>query len=211
MSSTTARTSPRSSSRGRLVLAAMLPVIGLAQLGLARQDGAAYWLLLPALLVILTPGVMGFLILRRDAGNRIGWLLCAHAGLVGMAFGTPPESAGSTATLVVAQLTGGVWVLLYICLVMIGYLFPTGHFRNRRWRRWVLICLGGYALFLVGAASDPDSFHELYPGRDLPVTLLPTPISGVIGMIGLVLVVASLLGTVVCARLRLRDATGDER
>ena len=127
---------------------------------------------LPCLLVILTPGVMGFLVLRRDDRNRIGWLLCAHAALVGTAFSTPPETAGSTATLIIAQLSSGLWVLLYICLVLIGYLFPTGHTRNRGWRRWVQVCLAGYALFIVGAAGDPESFHEIYPGRDLPLTVL---------------------------------------
>ncbi len=46
-------------------------------------------------------------------------------------------------------------MLLYLCLVLIGYLFPTGHFRNRRWRLWVFTCMAGYALFVVGAAGDP--------------------------------------------------------
>ena len=166
---------------------------------------------MPAVLVIVIPGVVGFLILRRDDGNRIAWLLSAHSALVGTAFGTPPEGSDSTATLVIAQLSAGWWVLLYVCLVLIGYLFPTGHFRNRRWRRWVLMCMAGYVLFVVGAVDDADSFHELYPGRDLPLKLLPSAVSDVIGMVGLLFVVASLVGTVFCARARLRDASGDER
>ena len=201
-------------SRGRLALAVLLPAVGLALLAfvaVADPGEQGRWLILPALLVILTPGVVGFLIIRRDGGNRIGWLLSAHAAVVGTAFSTPPEGGVSQATLIIGQLSGGLWVLLYICLVLIGYLFPTGHFRNRRWRRWVEVCLAGYVLFIVGAAGDPDTFHELYPGHDPPLTLLPAGISNALGTLGFVLVVASLIGTVVCTRARFRDATGDER
>ena len=202
------------SSRVRLTLAAFLPVLGLLLVATAAvQDPEVQesWLLLPAVLVIVIPGVVGFLILRRDDGNRIAWLLSTHSVLVGTAFGTPPEQSDSGVTLVIAQLTTGWWVLLYICLVLIGYLFPTGQFRNRRWRRWVLTCMAGYALFILGSAADPNSFHELYPGRDLPLTILPPVVAGAIGAVGLVLVVASLVGTVFCARARLREAQGDER
>lgn len=202
------------SSRVRLAFAAFLPVVGLAltaTAAVADPEAQRSWLFLPATLVIVIPGVVGFLILRRDDGNRIAWLLSAHSALVGTAFGTPPEGSDSGATLVLAQLSDGWWVLLYICLVLIGYLFPTGHFRNRRWRRWVLTCMAGYALFVIGAAADPNSFRELYPGRDLPLTLMPPVVAGAIGSVGLVLVVASLVGTVLCARARLRDAEGDER
>lgn len=201
-------------SRGRLALAALLPLVGLAMMGAVAvddPDAQDAWVFLPVLLVILAPGVVGLLVLRRDPGNRIGWLLCLHSALVGTALATPPAADASTATLVIAQLTGGSWVLLYICLVLIGYLFPTGHFRNPRWRRWVMVCLAGYALFVVGAASDPTSFHESYPGRDLPLTLLPIRVSEVVGSVGLVVVAASLVGTVFCARARLKDAEGDER
>jgi two-component system NarL family sensor kinase len=196
------------------VVAALLPFVGLAALGVAAAqdpDQARSWLVVPILLVIITPGVMGFLLLRRDDRNRIGWLLSIHSAFVGTAFSTPSGTDDSTTTLVIAQLSGGLWVLLYVCLVLIAYLFPDGHFRNRRWRRWGQVCLAGYVLFVVGAASDPSSFHELYPGKELPLTLLPTTLSNVVGMVGFGVVVASLVGTVVCARLRLRDATGDER
>ena len=200
--------------RGRLVLATILPLVGLAMLAtvsLQDPDEGGSWLFLPTTLVILIPGVVGFLVLRRDDGNRIGWLLAAHAALVGTAFSTPTAGTDSTAMLVMTQLSGGLWVLLYICLVLIGYLFPTGHFRNQRWRRWVFACLAGYVLFVIGAAGDAETFHEVYPGQDLPLTWLPPTVSGVIGLVGMFFVVASLVGTVVCARARLRDASGDER
>ena len=75
----------------------MLPVIGIGLLSIAVVENpgdVGRWVALPCLLVILTPGVMGFLVLRRDDRNRIGWLLCAHAALVGTAFSTPPEGPG---------------------------------------------------------------------------------------------------------------------
>jgi two-component system NarL family sensor kinase len=202
------------SRRGRLALAALLPLVGLALVSsVAVVDPGAdtVWLFLPALTVILAPGVVGFLILRRDDTNRIGWLLAAHSALVGTGFSTPPEGSDAKWVMVVAQISAGWWVLLYLCLVLIGYLFPTGHFRNARWRRWVQVCLAGYVLFVVGAMDDPDTFHEAYPGRELPLNVLPDVVSGVMGMVGLLFVVASLVGTVFCARARLRDASGDER
>src|SRR5680860_1101664 len=143
MSSAVARPPSR---RGRLVLAALLPLVGLTMLALVAVDPEARgsWLFLPALLVIVIPGVVGFLVLRRDDTNRIGWLLCAHSTLVGTGFGTPPEGTDSTAMAVLAQLSAGWWVLLYLCLMLIGYLFPTGRFRNERWRRWVIACPVSY-------------------------------------------------------------------
>ena len=119
--------------------------------------------------------------------------------------------ASSQAELVIGQLSSGSWVLLYLCLVLIGYLFPDGHFRNRRWRRWVLVCMAGYVAFVVGAAGDPQSFHDSYPGEDLPLPWLEGTASDVIGSIGLLFVTASLVGTVFCARARLKDAEGEER
>jgi signal transduction histidine kinase len=178
---------------------------------LHNSDGTHDWLIGPLAVLVLVPGVVGFLILRRHPGHRIGWLLTAHAVLVGIGMSTPPEKATSQVGLTVAQLTQGAWVSLYAALVLIGYLFPDGRALSSRWRRWIWFCAAGYLAFLVGAAADPSGFHQMYPHAEPPLGSAPSWVSGVLGFGGLVVVAASLLGTVVCARARLRRATGDER
>jgi two-component system NarL family sensor kinase len=197
------------------VAGAALPVAGLVQAGLTvvNDPGARdhLWLAGPLVMVIAAPGVVGLLVLRSRQANVIGWLLLAHSFLVGSAVATPPTSADGHAALVMAQLTQGAWVFLYLCLVLIAYLFPDGRFLSPRWRRWVLVCLTGYVAFLVGAAWDVHGFHDMYPHDNPPLPVPPAVVSGILGLSGLALVAASLVGTVVCARARLRSATGDER
>lgn len=205
---------PLRSRRASLALAASLPALGLAGTvtGLWRNGaGDRTWLLGPLLVLITVPAVVGFLILRRHPGHVVGWLLVAHSVLVGLGMATPPEHATTRLGLVVAQLTQGAWVSLYAALVLIGYLFPDGRPLSRRWARWIAFCAAGYVAFMVGAAFDRSSFQQLYPHTDPPLGVPPAWVGGVLGLGGLVVVAASLVGTVVCARARLRRATGDER
>lgn len=198
-----------------LAVAALLPLGGVVQAALivtADDAGADHrWLALPLALVIVAPGVVGLLVLRSGRATVIAWLLLAHSFIVGSAMATPPETVDGRTALVLGQATQGAWVFLYLCLVLIAYLFPDGHFLSRRWRAWVLVCLGGYAAFLLGAAWDVHGFHEFYPHDDPPLPTPPAFVSDVLGLGGLALVAASLVGTVVCARQRLRHATGERR
>ena len=196
-----------------LVPASVPTVIGAASaLGLVfTDDSRARWLVAPALMLVLASGTVALLILRRHPRHPIGWLLAVHPFFLAFGMTTPPVPADASATRVVTQLTSGAWVFLYICLVLIGYLFPDGRFLSPRWRRWVWTCVGGYAAFLVGAATSLDDYQLAYPGEQPPLPLPPLWVSEVLGLGGLALVAASLVGTVVCARQRLRRATGDER
>jgi two-component system, NarL family, sensor kinase len=204
-------TTTRSSAR-RLMLAAMLPVLGLVNIAITVVEdphGEDLWVLFPILLVVIAPGVVGLLVVRRWPHHVVGWLLLLHAFLVGVGLATPPAHSDSHAALVAGQLTQGSWVVLYAALVLIGYLFPDGRFLSPRWRRWGWFCLAGYVAFVVGAAADRSGFTEVYPGKEPPIHL-PAFLTA-IGFAGLVIVAASLVGTVVCARQRLKRATGDER
>jgi two-component system NarL family sensor kinase len=199
----------------RLVAASLLPVLGVAGAVLAAVQDPGWrdelWLAIPLLMVIVVPGAVGLLVVRRRPRNTIGWLLLAHSFLVGQGLASPPTAPRGTAQLVIAQATQGTWVFLYVCLVLIAYLFPDGRFLFRRWRTWVLVCGIGYVLFLLGAAWDTSGFHDLYPNADPPLPTAPIWVSGTAGSIGLAFVAASLVGGVVCARQRLRRAVGDER
>ena len=111
--------------------------------------------------------------------------------------------------MVVDQLGAGSWVFLFLWLACSAYLVPDGHTLSPRWRRWVRLCLAGVVAFLVGAAADASGFREVHHGADPPLTLLPGPVSSILGAIGLLLTVLLLFGAAFAVRARLRRSTGE--
>ena len=166
-----------------------------------------------ALVVIGTAAVavlVGLLVVFRAAQRRIGWLLVAH----GLCFGVVLTNSGtstSRAGMVGDQLAAGAWVFLFLWLVLIAYLLPDGHTLSVGWRRWMLTGLGGVAAFLVGATGDADGFREAHNGTDPPLAWLPSPVGGVLGVIGLVLTVLLFFGAVFAVRARLGRSSGQTR
>jgi two-component system NarL family sensor kinase len=152
---------------------------------------------------------VGVLVLVRRPRHPVGWLLVAH----GLFFGTLAFSGSSSSHtgLIFDQLTQGIWVFLFLFLVLIAYLLPDGHLANRFWRRWVSAGLVGIVLFVVGAAGDASGFASSHHGARLPVRWLPETVSGLLGVVGLLLVVLLFFGSIVAVWRRLRRAQGDER
>jgi two-component system, NarL family, sensor kinase len=157
----------------------------------------------------LTSATVGWLIVRRHPRHVVGWLLLAHAIFVGAVL-SGDSTPHNSATVVIAQLGMGSWVLLYVCLALIGYLFPDGRFLSRRWRRFVLACLVGHALFLIAAAFDVASFREEYPGVAPQIDGAQT-FANIGGVVGLLSVPLLLVGAVISVRARLRRATAEQR
>jgi hypothetical protein len=190
-------------------------VVMLDVAGYWSQRGSSNVVLLFALILSETviAAVVGLLIVRRHPRHAVGWLLLAHGLLVAIVLGGEDQAEGVSPGIQawISQLGQGSWVFLYVCLAMIGYLFPDGRFLNRRWRRFVLACLACYGLFLVAAAFDVESFHDAYPTLDPPLRGLPPAVAGSLGAVGLFGIAASLVGAVVCARSRLRRSDADER
>jgi signal transduction histidine kinase len=156
------------------------------------------------------PVVVGGLVVRRLPRSPIGWLLIAH-GLfffAGLAFDQPGTSR---AGLITDQLLSGSWVFLFLFLALAAYLLPDGRPLNRFWRWWMRIGLAGVLSFLIGAAGDASGFADSHGGAPLPLRWLPESLSGVLGVLGLLLVAALLIGSVVAVWRRLRRASGDER
>jgi two-component system NarL family sensor kinase len=154
--------------------------------------------------------IVGLLVLLRAAQRRIGWLLVAQ----GVSFGallTNPGTSMSHAGMVVDQLAAGTWVFLFLWLVLIAYLVPDGHALSPGWRRFMLLGLAGVAAFLVGSAGDANGFREAHGGADPPVAWLPRPVSGILGLVGLLLTVMLFFGAVFAVRARLRRSSGDAR
>jgi two-component system NarL family sensor kinase len=154
--------------------------------------------------------LIGVLVLLRSDQRRIGWLLVAQGIWFGVLLVNPGTST-SRAGMIADQLGAGSWVFLFLWVVLIAYLVPDGHSLSPRWRRWMLLGLGGVVAFLVGSAGDVAGFRETHDGRDPPLAWLPAPIAGVLGVIGLILTVLLFFGAVVAVRARLRRTSGDAR
>jgi signal transduction histidine kinase len=179
--------------------------------GLARGTQMAspeYWVALAV--ETLSAGTVGVLVVRRQPGNVVGWLLLLHGFLVAGTLGFQPVADTQVERVLTQVLLGG-WVLLYLSLALIGYVFPDGRFLSRRWRWWTIGWLLGYAAFMVSASSDQQGFAQAFPGVAAPLPRLPQPLAGGLGMLGLLSVLASLVGAVVSARQRLRKSTGQVR
>ena len=157
------------------------------------------------------PVVLGLIVVGRSAQRRIGWLLVAHGVSVGLLLGASETPGSSTWTLVVDQLAQGIWIFLFLWVVLIAYLIPDGHPLSPRWRLWIRIGLAGSVLFLVGAAGDASTFRQEHSGQAPPLSWLPETLSDVVGVIGLVLVVLLCFGSAFAVRARLERATGEAR
>jgi two-component system NarL family sensor kinase len=154
---------------------------------------------------------LGILVAVRGGQRRIGWLLVAHGVTVGVIVGLPSSPSTSRAGMVVDQLTQGSWVLVFLWLVLVAYLLPTGHPASARWSRWVRVGLAGVVLFQVGAAGDRTAFADAHASQSPPLPWLPEDVSGLLGVVGLLLVVLLLFGSFVSLWLRLRASTGEDR
>jgi two-component system NarL family sensor kinase len=166
----------------------------------------------------LVPPAVGALIVRRHPRHAVGWLLVLH-GLINVTIlandGWADLYARTDrhlwAAAVEQQISQALWPTLYVCIMLVAYVFPTGHVLSNRWRRWVYACLAGYAVFAVAAVFDLDHFDAPLRGVTPPLGHGPHAVLQPIGLVGLVMIMASLVGSVVSARARLKRATGDER
>jgi two-component system NarL family sensor kinase len=209
----TLETTP-SSTRSRRVAATGLVVLAVAcsvLTGWTHRDEFPGELALYALILceIVTTASVGWLIVRRHPHHVVGWLLLTQAVFVAVVL-SGDDVPHSAAAIVITQLGQGCWVLLFVCLALIGYLFPDGRFLSPRWRRYVFACLAGHVLFLVGAALDVASFRETYPGVE-PQYAGSQTLANIIGLPGLLSVPLLLVGAVVSARARLRRANAEQR
>ena len=166
----------------------------------------------------LIPPTVGALIVRRHPRHAVGWLLLAHGVLNATLLANDgwADLYARThhhvwAAAVEQQLSQALWPLLYLCIMLVAYVFPTGHFLSNRWRRWVYACLGGYAVFALTAVFDLGHFDGPLRRVAPPLGHGPHAVLQPIGLAGLVMIMASLIGSVVCARARLKRGSGDER
>lgn len=156
------------------------------------------------------PITAGAFVVHRSRRHPVGWLLVVHGVGFAMVLGVGgPHAEG--AGLVADQLLSGAWVFLFAGVALAVYLVPDGKPASDRWRRWIIACLVGVALFLIGAPGDRTGFVARHDGVEPPVVWIPEPLSALLGVTGLVGVVGLLAGAVVSTATRLRGSTGVER
>ena len=107
-----------------------------------------------ALVGAAVPIVVGAVVLLRSDQRTIGWLLVAHGLCIGLFLGSPSEPANARPAMVADQLLAGTWTLMFVWLVLIGYLLPTGHVASSRQRRWIQL---GAAVFDGPSAVLPNA------------------------------------------------------
>jgi hypothetical protein len=124
---------------------------------------------------------LGSLIVVRQDGQRIGWLLLAFgaggllSALSQMIIPTePPESLSAVLALAVMWESLGWWIGLLLPLFLLLFLFPTGRFPSSRWR-WAGVVAAVYAAQAVVSAVFST---ELTPESGLwtvanPIGFLP--------------------------------------
>ena len=186
-------------------LAVPLPMLGLGAVLVGYQG----WSSALFCAVVVVTGSVALLILRRHPTHRIGWLLALQSCFVCVV--APGDTANDRWELVLGQLLQGSWVLMLVCPVVIAYVFPSGRAPSRRWLTWIAVFLTAYAVFMVAAANDRSGFVEAFPGHEPPLPTLDGPLVGIVGLVSLLFVPASLVGAVVSARRRFNEAVGDER
>jgi signal transduction histidine kinase len=171
-------------------------------------------------LVAVALAIVGWVILRHRAGNRIGWVLCAGAIPTALlnageayAYRTvvvAPRSlpgAGAVEALINAMPLPAIGLLI----ALLPQLFPTGAAISRRWRpmvwaAWVFIVAGTVSNFFLS-----EKVQGL-PNVDNP-TAIPSAqrflgvLQGIAGICLVVSVIAGVAGLVV----RWRRSAGDER
>jgi len=123
------------------------------QLSLFDLSNVLVW----AIVVPLTFSILGLLVITRQPGNRVGWLIVIAGLAAASPLSTILENQGPP-----SNMTPGLWLLVWIDnyswlplifpIFLIPLHFPTGLPPSRRWR-WVnLLALGLVLLLLVSGS-----------------------------------------------------------
>lgn len=160
-------------------------------------------------------GAMGILLLRRQPGNRIGWLLLLEGTITAVQFGvdlpaqTLSATTATTSVAWVAWFSNWVWILSVTAIPPLFLLFPDGRPIGPRWARAIPLLAAGAAIMVIGIATIPGPLQN-YPSVSNPVSVGGTwsrPLFAVGGLLLLLGATASVLSLL----LRWRRSHGDAR
>jgi signal transduction histidine kinase len=168
---------------------------------------------------IVAFALVGLLVVRRQAGNRVGWLLIA-LGLTLALFGSSQEYARYTLEVDPGRLPAGLfaaWLLNWLPLLLVGLiqvlaqLYPTGRPISPGWRLGLWAAL---VFTLAGATSNAFIPQQVEGLRDQPN---PYAIESgeqfflALQMVALVFLITGLGAVFASMLVRWRRAEGDER
>ena len=181
----------------------------------AHAEGWALRIVAP--LLCLSPAAFGLVVLRRQPGNRVGWLLVVQGASLAFVFvvdriayaGLDDPDFPLWEWFVL--LNDVVWALMFAPLIAIAFVFPDGRLLpGRGWKLAARFGLVALPMFMLGAASGDRPFEADWAAveQPMPDALAPLMWLMVPGMLGgFVAVVAAVLAV----RSRFKASTGVER
>ena len=154
-----------------LLLLAWFPIaIIAARLGLLSADE------IPIVGAVLVWAVLGLVVALRQPGNAVAWILFAVATGIELdaiseaILVAPSLSADLVDAFATTWGNSGYWFTFIVPLLLLMYIFPTGHFLTRRWRwaGWVAGFMSGLIFFL--------EFFRSEVSLETDTTTIPNPI-----------------------------------
>ena len=187
------------------------------------ESGVAQTLIAVAVFALSFP-LVGWIILRRDPSNRLGWIYLAIGfwqalNMFASGYSTLAYWVASGNLPLASELSWvavWAWVPGFTLFSTLGILlFPTGRMPSRRWWPVVALTAVAFVLLLVPVVA-------LWPYRGLPLERvnalnLPPPTDPVviaasaIQGVGQVLLLVAMIGSVAGLAMRFRRSTGVER
>jgi len=172
-------------------------------------------------MVAVVFSVLAAVIIARQPGNRVGWLMM----IIALAAGNPASTFAETLSGAPAAMTPGLWLALWLDswawvpvifpILLIPLYFPTGRPPTPRWRwvsrlavlMWIVFALLAAFAEEIGPATTAD-WTMTNPLGFVPQEFFNMSFFWVIWGIGLV---ALTLGSVASLFVRYRRAGADER
>ena len=187
------------------------------------ESGVAQTLIAVAVFALSFP-LVGWIILRRDPSNRLGWIYLAIGfwqalNMFASGYSTLAYWVASGNLPLASELSWvavWAWVPGFTLFSTLGILlFPTGRLPSRRWWPVVALAAVAFVLLLLPVVA-------LWPYRGLPLELQnalnhPPPADPVIVAanaiqgVGQVVLLAAMIGSVAGLAIRFRRSTGVER
>jgi MFS family permease len=162
--------------------------------------------------IIVGYAVVGVLVATREPGNPIGWLLLVAALSLGLATtGTAYVEATEGPGEPLAALVSVQSVWLYVAIVLVPLLYPTGRLPTPRWRAAIWLGLAGLVILHVGELLQHGSLDLDIDEQVANPIGVDHPLVDLARILGEVVVFCSFVLSAVALGLRLRRSHGRER
>ena len=165
-------------------------------------------------LALLVFGWFGALIVSRQPGQPIGWILCAFGAISGPAgfaneyaiYGLITDPGAAPGAAAVAWFTTWAFAIPQGLLVALLLLFPTGRPSSPRWRWWLWVAGVGNLLFILSHLS-----YWPLRGAGLLDISDPAGFPGVLYTVGAIAGAVAVVAAGSSVLVRFRRAQGAER